>query len=183
MQTLPRGPEGLNFNNMCRTLTAREFIQETLMKEFADIVNGEKEHNYISFLLISCGIEFLGKCMAPVGTDWHHRASEQYFKQGISLFPDPYKQQDIGKALYRRLRCGICHALLPENELVVSSTEEQDLNSNPIRLNIHTFFDDFKKACMSLLNNEKYNARLGENFISISDGSTGNTISLKAENE
>lgn len=164
-------------------MTAREFIQETLMKEFADIVNGEKEHNYISFLLISCGIEFLGKCMAPVGTDWHRRASEQYFKQGISLFPDPYKQQDIDDVLYHGLRCGICHALLPKDELIVSSTEEQDLNSNPIRLNIRTLFDDFKKACMSLLENEKYNARLEENFISISDGSTGNTNSLKVENE
>lgn len=183
MQTLPRGPEGLNFNNMCRTLTAREFIQETLIKEFADIVNGEKEHNYISFLLISCGIEFLGKCMAPVGTDWHHRASEQYFKQGISLFPDPYKQQDIDDVLYHGLRCGICHALLPKNELIVSSTEEQDLNSNPIRLNIHTFFDDFKKACTSLLKNDDYRDRLAEKFISISGSSTGNTYTNMNQNE
>ena len=183
MQTLPRGPEGLNFNNMCRTLTAREFIQETLIDEFSDIVNGEKEHNYISFLLISCGIEFLGKCMAPVGTDWHHRASEQYFKQGISLFPDPYKQQDINDVLYHGLRCGICHALLPGNELIVSSTMKQDLNGNPVCLNIHTFFDDFKKVCTSLLKNDDYRDRLAEKFISISDGSTGNTISLKAENE
>lgn len=181
--TLPRGPEGLNFNNMCRTLKAREFIQETLIDEFNDIVNGEKEHNYISFLLISCGIEFLGKCMAPVGTDWHHSASTQYFKQGIFLFPDPYKQQGIDKVLYDRLRCGICHALLPGDELIVSSTEEQKLNSNPIRLNIRTFFDDFKDACTSLLENEKYNARLEENFISICDGSTGNTNTKIVSNE
>lgn len=181
--TLPQGPEGLNFNNMCRTLKAREFIQETLIDEFNDIVNGEKEHNYISFLLISCGIEFLGKCMAPVGTDWHHSASTQYFKQGISLFPDPYKQQGIDKVLYDRLRCGICHALLPGDELIVSSTEEQKLNSNPIRLNIRTFFDDFKDACTSLLENEKYNARLEENFISICDGSTGNTNTKIVSNE
>lgn len=164
---------------MCRTLTAREFIQETLIKEFADIVNGEKEHNYISFLLISCGIEFLGKCMAPVGTDWHHRASEQYFKQGVSLFPDPYKQQDIDDVLYHGLRCGICHALLPKNELIVSSTEEQDLNGNPLHLNIHTFYNDFKQACTTLLENENYKARLEESFMATSENSSGSPKTIK----
>lgn len=187
MQTLPRGPEGLNFNNMCRTLTAREFIQETLIKEFGDIVNGKERHDYISFLLISCGIEFLGRCMDAAGTDWElHKSNGKYFKQGITLFPQCYqkrKKRNIPHILYKGLRCGICHALLPQKNIYVSSKKKQDLNNIPICLNIRTFFDDFKKACTSLLNNEKYNARLEEKFISISDGSTGNTISLKAENE
>ena len=113
--------------------------------------------------------------MAPVGTSWHHSASTHYFKQGISLFPDPYKQQDIDEVLYHGLRCGICHALLPGDELTVSSTTEQDLNSKPIRMNIYTLYQDFKDACEKLLNEPTYQIRLSEPFISITGGTTGGT--------
>lgn len=44
----------------------RDFINETLIGEIGAIVNGKEKHDYLSFLLISCGIEFLGKCTAPI---------------------------------------------------------------------------------------------------------------------
>lgn len=167
---------------MDRILNAREFVQETLIKEFGDIVNGQEKHDYLSFLLIACGIEFLGKCMESKGTDWQlHKPGGYYFKQGITLFPECYQRQsgnDIPNRLYDGLRCGICHALLPKEEIYVSSTEEQDLSGKHISLNIHTFYDDFKGACISLLENDTYKDRLAENFIAISENTTGSTQTI-----
>ena len=44
----------------------RDFINETLIGEIGAIVNGKEKHDYPSYLLFSCGIEFLGKCTAPI---------------------------------------------------------------------------------------------------------------------
>lgn len=156
---------------MSEVLTARDFIEKTLIEEFSDIVN-EGKHNYLFFLLISCGIEFLGKCMADEGTDWNHNKPHgEYFKDGLALFPDCYNQNDIPTILYKGLRCGICHALL--TGIKVTSTEKQNLDSDTVCLNIHTFFNDFKQACTALIENENYMARLGESFLATSKGSSG----------
>ena len=161
-------------------MNAREFVQKTLIKEFGDIVNGQEKHDYLSFLLISCGIEFLGRCMDTVGTSWNlHKRKGYYFKKGIALFPECYHNDDIKGKLYSGLRCGICHALLPKEEICVSSMEVQNLNNTPILLNIRTFYQDFKSACEKLLNEPAYQERLAEHFISISNGTTGGTIGHK----
>ena len=107
-------------------------------------------------------------------------------KKGITLFPACYqrrKGKNIPNRLYKGLRCGICHTLLPKEGIYVSSTEKQDLSGNPICLNIHTFYDDFRSACISLLNNDAYKDKLAEKFIAISNnsstGSTQTIINLK----
>lgn len=172
---------------MNEILDARGFVQSTLIEEFGDIVNGQEKHDYLSFLLISCGIEFLGRCMDTVETSWNlHKRNGHYFKKGITLFPACYqrrKGKNIPNRLYKGLRCGICHTLLPKEGIYVSSTEKQDLSGNPICLNIHTFYDDFRSACISLLNNDAYKDKLAEKFIAISNnsstGSTQTIINLK----
>ena len=162
---------------MCTTISASTFIEQTLIGEYGGIVN-EGKHDYLSFLLIACGIEFLGRCMEPMGTDWQlHKYGGQYFKDGITLFPECYqKKSDIPNQLYLGLRCGICHSLLLKVGIIVSSTDTQNLDNTPILLNIHTFYQDFKSACEKLLNEPKYQKRLSEPFISISnDTTTGET--------
>ena len=65
----------------------RDFINETLIGEIGAIVNGKEKHDYLSYLLISCGIEFLGKCTAPIKTNWQdHKKNGYYFKKGLALF-------------------------------------------------------------------------------------------------
>ena len=154
---------------MCRILSVREFIQETLIEECGAIVNGKEKHDYLSFLFIACGIEFLGRCVLNKAWDDNDN-TKCNFISGLSLFPDSY--QNVSETLYGGLRCGICHALLPQKGINVSSTEHQNLNSTPMLLNIHTFYRDFKNACESLLNGEAYQEKLSESFISIFNGST-----------
>ena len=164
---------------MCRVLSVREFVQETLIEEFGAIVNGKEKHDYLSFLFIACGIEFLGRCV--LNKSWDDKEDiKSNFVKGVSLFPNAY--QNVSETLYKGLRCGICHALLPQEGITVSSTAEQDLSGEHICLNIHTFYDDFKRACISLLENDTYKDKLAENFIAISENTTGSTqttINLK----
>ena len=160
-------------------MTARDFIEKTLIEEYGNIVN-EGKHDYISFLLISCGIEFLGRCRASKGTDWNDRQGNgYYFKEGLALFTKAYNEPCIKDTLYSGLRCGICHSLLPK-EICLSATVEQDLNGNPLHLNIHTFYNDFKQACTTLLENENYKERLEESFMATSANSSGDTPTIKS---
>ncbi len=158
----------------------RDFINETLIGEIGAIVNGKEKHDYLSYLLISCGIEFLGKCTAPIKTNWQdHKENGYYFKKGLALFPNTYNEPGIPDTLYSGLRCGICHALLPKNIIMVSSTSSQDFSSTPICLNILTFYEDFKNACEKLLQDAAYQGRLSEPFMAISNGTTADTINFK----
>ena len=159
---------------MCTTISASTFIEHTLIGEYGDIVN-EGKHDYLSFLLIACGIEFLGRCMESEGTDWQDPyKSRYYFGRRMSLFKQDY--DNLADTLYKELRCGFCHSLLPEEKIIVSSKKPQDLNCIPICLNLHTFFNDFKDACNALLNDDAHKDRLNQLFLAASQDSSGATI-------
>lgn len=158
-------------------MTLRDFIQQNLIEEIGTI---KDEHPYMAFLLISCGIEFLGKCIGA--NDWQDSGhSTADFNNALSRFPSlqKYQSPNIGsKSLYRIIRCGLCHALLPQQGIVLSQDASQDLNSHPIVLKIDDFYGDFVTACETLKNDGSLlglGKTLDMELLSISAGSSGAT--------
>ena len=67
-------------------MTQKEFIQNVLIGEIGDVVS---HHQYLSFALISAGIELLGTCIeSPINSFHIWGKSELRFKSAINqLFP------------------------------------------------------------------------------------------------
>ncbi len=141
----------------------KDFIKNTLIDEIRTIqLNG---HHFLSFGLISQGIEFLGCCL-----DKRHyfqeRLSKERFRKAITnLFPPEYQQFNSDSAkydLFRDLRCGLLHVCLPKSNLeLIQEAEIKDFGNHLEEKNIRggnkliivsqEFLADFEKACLQLI--------------------------------
>lgn len=122
--------------------SVKEFIKEYLIDQIGEI---KENYPYFAFLLMSVGIEFLGKCQSS--DDWNEPGnSRRDFDNGLEIKPlDEYKHFD----LYTNLRCGLAHALLTKGQLVLSDKGEKSA------INCDEFYKKFKKACEQVINSTK----------------------------
>lgn len=128
-----------------------QFIEDVLIKEIADI---QQNHHYLSFLLISSGIEFLGACIDNQDFDEVNLSKKRFVDAIETFFPSSYKPH--ARNLYNNLRCGLAHIVSPNNKIGLTQLKESklfgtthlgiDATGNLILI-AETFFDDFKIAC------------------------------------
>lgn len=141
-------------------MTVIEFIENILIEEIYDIQrNGN--HHYLSFGLISQGIEFLGACLDE---EEFHKAglSRNRFRKAIKdLFPIEYQtfnDKNNPFDLYTNLRCGVLHIVLPKINLeLIQKNEIPRFNASHLEFSSlrgnkrlilvsQDFYDDFRKA-------------------------------------
>jgi len=153
----------IDFNNhpngvtIAFPITAKEFIKRVLIKEIGEVV---KSHPWLGFVLISSGIEFLGKCIDTKNpTDWNKPGqSGPNFRDAInsldafSKYRDLLKRKDID--LYAELRCGLVHSFAPNSKgaIIGLSHGNKELPSKidgtgNINFNADELYEDFKLAC------------------------------------
>lgn len=142
-------------------MTAKQFIENILIQEIWDIQR-VRNHHYLSFGLISQGIEFLGACLDQ--EDFHKQGlGSTRFREAISqLFPQdyhPFNKKNTSFDLYTNLRCGLLHIFLPKPNLELiqqaelpafdcSHLEFSFLRGNKRLLLVsEVFLDDFVNAC------------------------------------
>lgn len=138
-------------------LNPKQFIQATFINDLGRML--ESNNFYLAFMIMSIGIEFLGKCINNNG-DWHNRASGKTFNSAIKNLTalKAYKHLLKGNGsydLYSSLRCGLAHAAAPKFEITLSSTDQQtdhlvEMNGR-VNLKCENFYSDFKKACEEII--------------------------------
>lgn len=112
-----------------------------LITEIGDIVD---RHKYLSFGVISQGIELLGACLDENEFDCRkYGISSKRFNLALKeLFPEKYHEfgfsADRQKSLYSNLRCGLLHNLVPKRGIAL--TEEKSTPAY-LHLNIGTSED------------------------------------------
>lgn len=125
--------------------------------QLGSIIN---DHPYISFIVISTGIEFLGKCLDQKLEKWNEKQeSRKYFEKAILTIPSlqvysSYLDQNTFN-LYSNLRCGLVHSASPKYLITLSSKEELGhlvLENNRLNLKIEEFYRDFRLACEFVIN-------------------------------
>lgn len=156
----------------------KEYIRQVLIGEIGDVVN---HHKWLSFGLITAGIEFLGKCLDVADLDMHKEGfSGRDFRKAVDqLFPAEYKQyNDLENTktftydLYTELRCGLNHSTLPKAKIALServhhkqlyisvdkslsaeiyAKKHLTVNGGVLILIAEDFFEDFKNACESVI--------------------------------
>ncbi len=145
-------------------MTAAEYIQLELIDGIGDIVD---QHKFLSFGLITSGIELLGICIDKSEDPFFHpNKSGERFRLAIQeLFPEKYHQYNIrykdnnvpdGKFdLYSELRCGLNHATFAKPKIGLSqrvhNINNLSVNNGKLTLVAEDFFDDFKKACVEVI--------------------------------
>jgi hypothetical protein len=141
-----------------------KFIDHVLIKEINQIQNEHGQHKYLSFGLISQGIELLGSLgdkeefnMDRLGESANrfNRGLNDFFGTEYHLYTD--KNND--HYLYKNLRCGLLHIVVPKNKIALGEIAKdkgtyEHLNiyefadgSRRLVLIAETFYLDFKKAC------------------------------------
>ena len=110
--------------NLSLYMKPKEFIQKTLIDGMKDIVF---RHPYLSFALISLGIEFIGKCMLTDYQEWDFPKDKAYeaFDTGNKMLSevDP-RYKDVG--LKEQLRNGLIHTLSPKSKISLSEVKAGD---------------------------------------------------------
>lgn len=146
-------------------MNVKEFIEKVLINEFKEIQQRHGYH-YISFILISAGIEFLGSCMDSEAFS-QPGLSERRFREAIDdLFPngyDQYNQKSHKYDLYTNLRCGMLHVVIPMvNIELIQKAEMEKYDAEHLEIkNIHgsdrlvlvseELFEDFENACREVI--------------------------------
>lgn len=124
-------------------MTLEEFIQNTIIDELKIMVDTPRL-KYLSFIVMSSAIEFLGACIDNKNTDFHPPVcvpglSPSRFKKAIDGIPAFEKYRGfVGRGstidLYGELRCGMSHAALPQPSLEL--TERKDKVCGKMHLQI-----------------------------------------------
>jgi len=140
-----------------RLIYPKNFILETLIEKIGRIVHVDA---YLSFVLISSGIEFLGKCV-DVNSKWGDEGlSKKQFKNAIEeLFPESY--HSLMDDLYSDLRCGLVHRITPGSISLTQNGNDQNGEIQYIShpyikkgrkiLVVEYFYFDFVEACKKVL--------------------------------
>lgn len=131
------------------TLQPKAFIKSVLIDELGGMI---ADHPYISFIMMGIGIEFLGKCITTVLTDWSSGGSRDLFENAVKTIPSlqRYKPYLTSHDLYGSFRCGLAHAVLPKHRITLSSKLERGHlveDSGRLNLKVEDFYTDFKLAC------------------------------------
>ena len=132
----------------------KDLIKDYYISELNVLSN---KHPFTAFMVISCGIEFLGKCISSE-TDWFLGShSKDHFNNALTKFGSLDKYSKIGKeydgkgndvSLYDIIRCGIIHSSIPKAGITI--TEEN--NNLPDEVGLKDLTKDFIDACSDILN-------------------------------
>lgn len=150
------------------TMKPKEFIQNVIISEYRDIVF---RHPYLSFALLSIGIEFLGKCMLTNYKTWQIKP-DTAFKKGVDLLSEidaRYSSIDL-----KELRNGFAHTLIPK-KIALSEIKHGAIHfdKNPqgkVILVAEFFFRDIIIACKKVINTEFTNDdKMNKDILRIGD--------------
>lgn len=141
------------------------FINHVLIEEIRKIQQ-EEQHAYLSFGLIAQGIELLGSLIDK--DEFHERGlSEKRFNAAlINFFSTDYKKyanKSDDFNLYKNLRCGMLHVVIPQNKLALGERKiDQDkykhlekyrdtAGNERLFLMAEDFYEDFRCACKRVI--------------------------------
>ena len=134
-------------------LKTNEFIQRYFIDELGQMID---KFPYHSFMIMSIGIELLGKCLNESYPNFHEGKPLKDFNRAIDNLNafENYKSINREFKLHENLRNGMLHAAVPKPKITLSSHNEQKHlyeNNGTINLRCEDFFEDFKKACLEVI--------------------------------
>lgn len=163
-------------------ITIKDFVLDHLKKEIGTLVD---DHPFMAFILMSIGIEFLGRCISYDTIDKikdEDHVSAKMFKKAIDNLDALAKYRTMD-GLYSSLRCGLTHSLMVKNDIQLSNSKNS-MDGSDKTLGCRDFYEDFAKACDELFGQKNQKIKVSEDatfaYIHINDGesTTGSTQTI-----
>jgi hypothetical protein len=136
-------------------MTPKQFIEVVFLTDLAEVTQTKP---YISFSIVTTGIEFLGKCLDADAAHWNVSCrSKINFEAAINQLEafTPYRQYLVSHKLWDSLRNGFAHSFVPKYPLTLSSKNQMDHltlhGNNRLNLKCENFYEDFRNACLEVL--------------------------------
>lgn len=130
-------------------MTVKDFINKYFIEEIGSLV---EERPFVSFVLMSIGIEFLGKCLNTNDWDDKNERSGKTFDNALQQFDSLKKYQAIPD-LYHNLRCGLAHRLMVKGHVILTP-DQNNLTGPDYTIGCKEFYNDFKQACLDAIANK-----------------------------
>lgn len=171
-------------NSMCNQSkvirkSGKEFIREYLIGKIGKLKDSEP---YIAFLMMSIGIEFLGKCLNKKKKWDTEDRSKKDFNLAIGKLKSLKKYRSWD--LYHKLRCGLAHTMMVKSGLEIKDKGA----STSTCVSCEEFYNDFKAACEEVMNMSLPVKNLDADYLVIKEedgafatGSTATTYSIKKQ--
>lgn len=155
---------------MSKALLPKEFISIVFINELKELVELNK-YPYQCFILISTGIEFLGKCINNNLKSWEQTApniKKRTSKKGFGVKENflmainnldsfnkylDYCGDEKEFDLYKYFRCGFAHSYKPEGKISVARERGVHLKifKNNLIIGLPEFAEDFFDACNEVI--------------------------------
>jgi hypothetical protein len=169
--------------NYTRVMNPKEFIKTVFVDELKSLIDTKP---YISFMIISIGIEYLGKCINKEISNWQQEGkSKKNFEKAILEIPS-LKKYSIYLEKYKfydSFRCGLVHAASPKFQITFSregQTNHLEENNKQLNLKIEDFFKDFEDACNYVIELEfSHEDKMNQGFLSIPSDNFNNRTFIK----
>jgi len=157
-------------------LSIEDFIQKFLIDEIKEI---KDKHPYMAFILMSSGIEFLGRYMRNFITKYG--VGEQCFNWAVQELPSLKKcLKEVGlnvakDDLYEDFRCGLIHQFRLKTSKILLADKNATTDKT---IDCDKFYNAFKEACKEAMKFVAEEHRKSESFITITNRIVGDkTIS------
>ena len=150
-----------------------DFIQKYLIDRIESLID---DYPFESFILMSIGIEFLGKCLNNnPWDDWKMKKPSDTFDDAIKSYPTLTKYTSI-PFLYHNLRCGLAHRFMVKGNINLCP-DKNDLTNTIITIGCKELYADFRRACLDAINNKNgmIKKNMAEEYDIEIDSVTGST--------
>ena len=134
---------------------------------------------YMSFVIMSAIVEFIGKCMKCREDFSMKGCSKQDFCHAINNLEELSKYKvfntENSNHLYDHLRCGMVHSMIPQSDVVLSDSSN---NLKEKIVGAKDFYSDLQRAWEEIQQNNSIGAYLSKKkAVDINNNLTGSTLS------
>ena len=152
-------------------MIVRVFIEKFWIENIGSLI---ENYPFQSFILMATGIELLGKCLSEYDWDVDGKSSEEFKIAIDNLYSfERYRKIDH---FYNKLRCGLVHLGIPKVGIKLDR-RNNSFDSDSITLGCEEFYNDFKNACIEVLEDKEGKVRknIDEEYAEIDGSTTGTT--------
>jgi len=137
-------------------LSAKEFIQKVFIEETGRLVDAGFYH--FAFVIMAQGLETLGSFLDSKPLKAREQSKLRFSHAINRLMPKEYSQFNNNHRLYDQLRASLAHTFTTSKAIILTSKNnlqfgKKHLNKIDDKLILVTedFYNDFKKACLRLI--------------------------------
>ena len=137
-------------------LSAKEFIQKVFIEETGRLV--ESGFHHFAFVIMAQGLETLGSFLDSKPLKAREQSKLRFSHAVNRLMPKEYSRLNNNHKLYDKLRASLAHTFTVSRSLLLTSKSNSEFGKKHLQetdekliLVAEDFYDDFKKACIRLL--------------------------------